>query len=148
MKEGVDITLEDRSIPIQEQLSREKIDELLLEADDIEFGEELEAITQIVNVDESEKRFSIENQTNDMLDDLLSTIPTTQRTRKVFFDIHNTIERYKQLHKNFSTFDEYGNANGFIVKGPTHKPLAKSLQNMDTSFELDITNCYPIKQNI
>ena len=132
VKEGVDITLEDRSIPIQEQLSREKIDELLLEADDIEFGEELEAITQIVNVDESEKRFSIENQTNDMLDDLLSTIPTTQRTRKVLFDIHNTIERYKQLHKNFSTFDEYGNANGFIVKGPTHKPLAKSLQNMDT----------------
>ena len=85
MKEGVDITLEDRSIPIQEQLSREKIDELLLEADDIEFGEELEAITQIVNVDESEKRFSIENQTNDMLDDLLSTIPTTQRTRKDTF---------------------------------------------------------------
>tara|TARA_B100001059_G_scaffold236346_1_gene286326 strand:+ start:1341 stop:7310 length:5970 start_codon:yes stop_codon:yes gene_type:complete len=132
VKEGVDISIKDKEEMIQEQLSKEKIDELLVEADDIEFGEELEAITQIVNVSESEKRYSIENQTNDLLDELLSTVPTTERTRKVLFDIHNTIERYNQLHKSLSTFDDYGNANGFVVKGSLHKPLISTLKTMDT----------------
>ena len=55
--------------------------EILLDADDIQFGEELEQITQFVPVSEDERRFGIETQTNDLLNDLLSTIPTSQRTK-------------------------------------------------------------------
>ena len=117
----------------QQELSKDKIDELILDADQIEFGEDLEAITQIVVVPEDEKRYSIDNQTTDMLDDLLAAVPTTERTRKVLFDIHTTIERYKQLHREFSKFDEMGNADSFIVKGSQHKPLVSGLKNFSTS---------------
>ena len=117
----------------QQQLSKDKIDELILDADEIEFGEDLDAITQVVVVPENEKRYSIDNQTTDMLDDLLASVPTTERTRKVLFDIHTTIERYKQLHKEYSKFDDMGNANSFIVKGSEHKPLTKGLKDFSVS---------------
>ena len=51
--------------------------EILLDADDIVFGEKLGAITQEVPVSESERRFGIETQSDDLLNDLLSTIPTS-----------------------------------------------------------------------
>ena len=58
VKEGVDISIKDKEEMIQEQLSKDKIDELLIEADEINL-EKNEAITQIVNVEESEKRFNM-----------------------------------------------------------------------------------------
>jgi hypothetical protein len=71
--------------------------EILLDADEIEFGEKLERITQFVPVREEERRFGIETQTNDMLNDLLSTIPTASRSKKVLDGIHTMIERFQQL---------------------------------------------------
>ena len=45
---------------------------------------------------------------NDILDDLLSTVPVTNRTKNVLNDIHKMIERFIQLRKDFSFFDESG----------------------------------------
>ncbi|GAJ14597.1 unnamed protein product, partial [marine sediment metagenome] len=76
--------------------------EILLDADDIIFGEKLGAITQEVAVSESERRFGIETQSDDLLNDLLSTIPTSARSTRVLKSIHIMVERYQQLRQEFS----------------------------------------------
>ena len=62
---------------------KERIKEFFIAEDDISFGEDLEEIIQEVRVDEDKIRFSVENQTNDLLNDMLSTIPNSNRTQSV-----------------------------------------------------------------
>ena len=85
-----------------------QIKELIMEGDNIVFGEELGEITEFIDVPESERRYSIEIQTNDLLDELLSTIPTSQRTSRVLNGIHTMINRYKELRIMFSTMSNEG----------------------------------------
>ena len=58
------------------------------DANDIVFGEELEDIVQLVELPEYQKKYSIEVQTNDLMDELLSTIPNNKRTERVINGIH------------------------------------------------------------
>ena len=55
--------------------------------------------------------YSIEKQTDDLLDELLSEVPNYKRTFTVLNDIHTMIERYTQLRSIYSNFDKNGNAN-------------------------------------
>ena len=109
---------------------KEQIREMLLEADQLQFGEELEEITQVVDIPESEQKFGIEKQTNDLLDELLSDIPNKERTQSVLNNIHIMIERYKQLRNEFSVFDEYNNAVKPKILGAEYKPLVSTLENL------------------
>lgn len=110
---------------------KERIRDLFITTDQIQFGESLDDITQIVNVPESEQRFGIEKQTNDLLDEMLSTVPNVQRTRDVLNNIHTMIERFKQLRTEFSEFDQYGNALMPAIQGSNYKPLVKSLEKLN-----------------
>jgi len=130
-QEYVDIQTE-LNIPTNAEV-RDNIREFILKADEIQFGEELEAIQQYVSVDAGERRFNIELQTNDLLDELLSTIPDRQRTSMVLTNIHTMIERFKQLREEFSTFDGHGNVTGTIIKDASWKPLIHSLKNFKKS---------------
>jgi hypothetical protein len=112
-------------------ISREQIREIVINADQIRFGEKLGVITMSEDVSESEQRFSIEKQTTDLLDELLSTIPNIQRTNSVLNNIHKMIERFKQLRTTFSTFDSQGNALMPLVKGAKFKPLVDTLYNFN-----------------
>ena len=85
-----------------------RLKEILLKADEIEFGDELEEITEIINVPKEERRYDIESQKNDMLDDFLSIIPPTDRTKNVINSIHIMIERFDQIRTEFSIMDNYG----------------------------------------
>ena len=111
-------------------LPEEKLKEIVISGDDLEFEDTLGEITQDVDVPDYEKRFDISIQTNDILDELLAKIPTYKRTKKVLNNIHNLIERYKQLRTLYSVFDENGNVMRPLVKGSTHKPLVESLKNL------------------
>jgi len=120
------------NIPVKEV--KERLKEIILRADQIEFGdEELGPIIQYVDVGAKAQRFSLETQTNDLLDDLLSTIPNSQRTTRVLNNIHVMIERFKQLREKFSLFDNYGNVEGKLKKQANYKPLLKYLQNFNTN---------------
>jgi hypothetical protein len=116
---------------LPEEPETKNIQKDIIDADNIIFGEELDEITETVNIDDQYKRYSIESQTNDMLDDLLSTIPAVERTNKVLNNIHTIIERYKQLRLQFSIFDDNQNANKPELKGPNYKPLIDNLYNMN-----------------
>ena len=104
--------------------------EILLNADEIEFGEVLDQITQYVPVKEEERRFGIETQTNDLLNDILSTIPTSERTQKVLKSIHTMIERFQQLRKNFSKLSSDGEYEIPDKKSSNYKPLIDKLLDL------------------
>jgi len=114
---------------------RETLHSMYLDANDIIFGEELEEIQQLVELPESEKRYGIEIQANDLLDELLSTISNSKRSKSVMNNIHNLIERFKQLRNKFSKFDESNNIVGAIQLGALHKPLIERIRNLDTKLQ-------------
>ena len=108
---------------------KEQIRDLIFEADQIVFGEDLEVIAHEVDVPEEQKKYTIEKQTTDMLDDLLSDIPNKRRTPNVINNIHQMINRYKQLREEFSVFDTHDNIVTAKIKGNNYKPLVDSLEN-------------------
>ena len=97
---------------------------------DIVFGEELEDIFQVVELPEGQKKFGVELQTNDLMDELLSTIPNSRRTKDVMNNLHTLIERFKQLRTKFSRFDANTNVIGYKQLGAQHKPLVDKIKNL------------------
>ena len=106
-------------------------DEIILDADQIIFGKEIDEITQLVDVSEKEIRFSLDQQRNDLLDDLMASIPTSQRTTSVLNNIHKIIERFEQLRNDFSKFDKYGNIQMPEIQGASYKPIVEVLHNLN-----------------
>ena len=123
------VSEKEQIMPVSEV--KEQIRQMFLQADQIQIGEELGAITQEVQVPEAQQRFGIEKQTTDMLDEMLSSIPNIQRTRGVLNAIHTEIERFKQLRTEFSIFDDRGNALLPAKQGAGFKPLVNSLKSFD-----------------
>ncbi len=104
--------------------------ELILDIKDIEFGEE-EEIQVRTEVKRSEQRYGIDIQLNDLLDELLSTIPANKRSEHVMRRIYTIVRRFKELREKFSTFDENGNVTGYNNFDAAFKPLVDHLNNMD-----------------
>ena len=110
---------------------KDTIKQVIIQADEITFGPDLGEITQEVAVDDKYERFGIQTQTNDLLDELLSTIPNTQRTTKILNKIHMMIERFKELRNIFSEKDANGNPINPIIKSASYKPLVESLKKLN-----------------
>ena len=108
---------------------------MYLDANEIVFGDELEDIVQMVELPEHQKKYSIEVQANDLMDELLSTIPNDKRTQRVMNGIHVLIERFKQLRNKFSKFDANMNVVGFAQNGILHKPIVDRIHNLSTKLQ-------------
>ena len=131
------------NVPIQNV--KDQLREFILKGNQIQFGyEELGPVVQYVDVAVDSQRYSIETQVADLLDDLLSTIPNSQRTQKVLNNIHTIIERFKQLREHFSYFQENGNIDGMLVNEATYKPLLKYF----TNFKVNLYWILPVVKNI
>ena len=122
---------ETQMVPVENV--REQIEKMILQADDVVFGfgEEFAPLEQYVEKKTANVRYSIEAQCNDLLDELLSTIPNSQRTRRVLTNIHTIIERFKQLRTKFSNLDKYGNVLSAFKKESDWKPLTKTLHDFN-----------------
>ena len=127
---------------VPDEVVTTELKDLIIEADSIVIGEELGEIEQTLTIDDKFKRYGIESQTNDLLDELLSTIPTYDRTSKKLNEIHTIIQRYKQLRSIYSTFDENNNANKPKLKGPNYKPLIDKLYNLTNCFSDILLSVY------
>ena len=108
---------------------KEILKDIFLKANEIEFGVEEDVITQIVEINDRDKKYPIEVQVNDLMDELLSTIPNVQRTKKIMDEIHRLIERYKELRQQFSVFDKNNNIVDYVRINNNHKPLVDYLMN-------------------
>ena len=127
------ITIPEDAVPDENTL--EKLRDTYVEANTIVFGKKLEALAQLVEVPENQRRYGIDEQTNNMMDELLSTIPNSQRTKRVLDNIHMLIERYKQLRNEFSKFDRNQNVYEEKTVGAFYKPLVERIQNLDTDLK-------------
>jgi hypothetical protein len=114
-----------------------QIKEFILEGNEIVFGDSLGYIQQVVAVDEKYRKYDIEVQLNDLMDDLLSTIPTRQRTPNKLNEVHQMVERFAQLRKMFSSYDEYGNVSGPIL---FQKPLLEYFEK----FHMKLSWIFPV----
>jgi hypothetical protein len=96
---------------------RNAIAEMLHDADEIMASQAVQEFSFMVDVPTERKRYTLESQTNDLLNALLSGVPATQRTDTVLNGIHTLITRFKQLREQFSTFDRSGNAHVPLTNG-------------------------------
>lgn len=117
-------------IPVQEV--KTKIQRLIVEADQLVFGDVIK-VQEFVNIDKDKYRYNIDAQTNDLLEELLSTIPSAQRTNTVLNNIHIMITRFTQLRELSSTFDNNRNITGVVKKTADDKPLANYLSQFKNS---------------
>jgi len=141
-KEGEEEQSLDQSQSNKEEKEEEKLEpvpdiraalhSIYIDADDIIFGDEEEEIEQVVEIAEREKRYTIETQVSNMLDELLSTIPNSKRTKSVLDNIHRLITRFKELRQQYSLFDDSGSIRNMKIIGPDHKPLIERICRMDT----------------
>ena len=111
---------------------RESLHSMYIDAHSIVFGERLQEVANLVEIPESQQRYSIETQVNDLMDELLSTVPTSQRTPLVLDTVHLLVERFKELRQTFSHFDTYANLNDTKTYGAFYKPLVEHILHMDT----------------
>jgi len=107
---------------------RQRMKRLIMEADDIVFGDVIK-LQEFVNIDKEKYRFNIDAQANDMLEEFLSTIPNNQRTDGVLSGIHIMITRFLQLRELASTFDVNKNITGVVKKTADDRPLAEYLSD-------------------
>lgn len=122
---------------------KENLHDLYLDANEIVFGEQLETMTQVVEVPESEKTYTIEAQVNDLMDQFLSTIPDYKRSEKVLSNIHRLILRFKELRKIYSEYDENDDIIGKKSNGPLHKPLVDKIHSLSVKLRWVL----PVVQN-
>ncbi len=110
---------------------RQERDIEIVEADDIVFGESFDEVEETVFVSESEKRYTIQNQANDLLDDLLSTVPTIDRTKDVLNNLHKMVERFKELRTLYSEIDDKNNSIKIKKHNKNHKPILNNILNLN-----------------
>ena len=99
---------------------KSEIKEMVLTMNEIQIGPNIGNLQQEVEVSESEKRYSLEQQTNDLLDEMLSHIPNKERTNRVLNHLHLIIERFQQVRNEFSNFNDVGVIEG--IKNYTLEP--------------------------
>ena len=110
------------------------LEEDLIDLKDIEFlDEELQEISEEVEVSEGEKIFDITDQISDLMDDLLASVPSSKRTPKYLRYIHTMLERYKELREQYSRFDDLGYFSETIFKTENYKPVKDVLHDMKDS---------------
>jgi hypothetical protein len=100
------------------------------------FGEDLEDVEQFVDLPENKRRYGLDLQTSSLLDELLSTVPSTKRTQSLMSKIHTLIARFRELRNEYSLFDENGEVNRSKRNNPQlHKPLVERIQAADTKID-------------
>ena len=117
-------------IPIKEV--KKNVERLIFNADEIVFGDIMN-VEEYVEIDKDKYRFNLETQTNDLLEEMLSAIPSNKRTNNVLNRIHITISRFIQLREMSSKFDKNKNVTGFIQKTANDRPLAEYLSDFQNN---------------
>jgi hypothetical protein len=125
-----DPTMYDTPIEEEPLFQEKKEDEYIV-------GEDL-AIQILEERDQQKFRYGIAEQTNDLLESLLSKVPLDNQTdQRILAKINKMILRFKQLRELFSEFDENQNIKYYYDKkeainwhGEQWKPLKKSINQV------------------
>jgi len=110
---------------------REKLRSILIDADQIQVGEELDVLVQTVDIPDENRRFNLEKQCDDLLDTLMTNVPAPEKSRSVLANIQRMVVRFRELRHQFSRFDTNGNPAVPPPKSALYRPLVESLMKMD-----------------
>ena len=77
--------------------------------------------------------YDIDIQMNELLDDLIFKIPDEKRISRKMKELYTHVNRFKELRKKYSKFDQYGQVIGFIKhENPrAFKPLVDQLYDIN-----------------
>lgn len=114
---------------VEEKTVEVELDEMLLEADQIVFGEVFEDVAYMVDVDVSEKRYDLEEQITDLYDDMLGNIPISKRTYTLENELHRIINRFTELREEFSETVGYNFEIKRIPKN--NRPIIENIKEMN-----------------
>lgn len=102
------------------------LNNIIIDADAINFDFN-DGITIFMEVNDNDKIIDIDKQVNDLLDDVLASIPLYQRTNKIMDNINKLIARFKEVRQLYSTINNLGRID---IK-QFDNPLKESLNNID-----------------
>uniref|UniRef100_A0A6C0BRA1 Uncharacterized protein n=1 Tax=viral metagenome TaxID=1070528 RepID=A0A6C0BRA1_9ZZZZ len=154
------------NLPQQELDEGEDIDEFINEDEnillgdaltnlnDFVLGEELEDLVQYKKVSTKEKRFGLDIQEQDIIDDMISKLSDKEKNEKNINAIHKLVNYFKVLRKEYSNYDINGNVSSIRKIEPKYKPLVNSLCNLSDNFNYMIPvikmgrNVYDIESGI
>lgn len=121
------------------------VENVIDDTDDVEdyFEQEEEIlgmVTQFVNVVESKKRYTIDEQKEHMLESMLSRIPEQKKSKALLQQIIHTIKRFEELRNHHTIFDENGHPRRMNIKGKNYNALKESFLKSDDRYSV----YYPI----
>ena len=109
---------------VRDENARNQLHILYANSNELLFEGNLEDIRQVVEIPENEKKYNIEIQIKDFVDEYLSTISNKHRTNKVMNTLFVLVERFKELRKIYSVFNsENEEISGKKTFGYLFKPL-------------------------
>ena len=135
-----------------------KINKDIKQADDIIFGDnEYDEMTVNKDVSFKLQRYSILEQTTDLLNDIVSMLPNNKRNHKSINNIHTMIARYKELREEYSVYDTNSTIVGMKKADPYDIPLMNYFNNFSNPmywilpvvkqkhklYDVSITDAYP-----
>jgi hypothetical protein len=110
---------------------REKLRAIIIDADQIEVGEDLDVLVQTVDIPDENRRFNLDKQCDDLLDTLITNVPSAEKNRAVMGHIQRMVIRFRELRHKFSQFDANGNPSIPPHKSALYRPLIETLMRMD-----------------
>lgn len=113
-------------VALPAQAVRQRVQKVLFDLSDLEFGDVVRVEEQ-VQVDAAHQRFDVQAQANDLLEELLSSVPQPKRTASVLNQLHTTITRFLQLRQIASRMDAHQHIQGVLRKSANDRPLAEYL---------------------
>jgi hypothetical protein len=121
---------------VDENTEQEKTtQQLFIDADQLFIGKEIGEVKQQVQMGEKERRYGIDTQLNDLLEELLSVVPNDERNSRVMANINNMIQKFKQLRYKHSNFDDFNNASKKQFDKTIAYPLVKEIISLENNIK-------------
>jgi hypothetical protein len=109
------------------------------ETDD-EIDEDLQPIQIQQQIDDKQKRYTLKEQNEDMINNMINLIKFEKRNKKTVDNIKNQVDRFNYLRKNYSVFNNDGISIEIKYNDP--KPLIDSIKSNGHKYNwiIPITN--------
>lgn len=108
----------------EDELQNQEQDEVF---EDLDSG--FDEFVEYVEVTENERKYDIESQKEDLLNDILSYLPESTRTSKKLSSIQTIIDRYEELYEQYYGPEKYKSTDDLVYL--SENPLKKKISLLD-----------------
>tara|TARA_B100001063_G_scaffold89670_1_gene83525 strand:+ start:26972 stop:32467 length:5496 start_codon:yes stop_codon:yes gene_type:complete len=118
---------------LDRSINEDRLDDELKEVEIFTIGEKLGKITQYERLSEDKKKYGLDIQINDLVENMINKIPFHKRNDYQVEKFNVMIERFINLRNDFSRMDENSNPIG-VKKLLTDKPIVNKLINKSINY--------------